>query len=67
MRERIHQGRHLKPPDIRINQKDGIELDGEENWSALDYCLFGEAADDDARVATLKELLKHLLAWTVGT
>ncbi len=47
----------LKHPDIRVNQR--LESDGEEGRSALQYCLSSQDADEDARLATLEELLKH--------
>ncbi len=46
----------LKHPDIRVNQKQ-VQSNGKEGRSALRCCLIFR--DNDARVATLKELLKE--------
>ncbi len=46
----------LKHPDIRVNQKE-VESNGKKGRSALQLCLLDR--DNNASVATLKELLKH--------
>ncbi len=50
----------MKHTVIRINHKQGRTGQDSTGKSTLDFCLCRHPPDADDRLATLKELLKHL-------